>query len=77
MEARPEYPRPPNNAPTPSKQFAAVWRVRSVNGLGDVLKAGEEDPLMERLGKLVDSLQSVRTAVEGQVAILSARLPFC
>jgi hypothetical protein len=39
--------------------------VRSVNELRAVLKAGEDDQLLGKLDKLVDSLQSVRTAVEG------------
>jgi hypothetical protein len=39
--------------------------VRSVNELRAVLKAGEDDQLIAKLDKLVDSLQSVRSAVEG------------
>jgi|SRR6185295_2804389 len=39
--------------------------VRSVNELRAVLKEGEDDELIAKLEKLVNSLQSVRTAVEG------------
>jgi hypothetical protein len=39
--------------------------VRSVNELRAVLKDGEDDQLITKLVKLVDSLQSVRSAVEG------------
>ncbi len=39
--------------------------VRAVNELRAVLKEGEDDQLLSKLTKLVDSLQSVRSAVEG------------
>ena len=44
---------------------ALTSAVRSVNELRAVLKDGDDDELIAKLEKLVGSLQSVRTAVEG------------